>query len=81
MKAIEFIAEVLMIKDMSKINLDSSLVKDLRADELDLIEIVMKFEDVYEIEISDEEWEKCFTIEHVLKLLASKGVSTEFLAF
>ena len=44
--------------DGSAITPDTSLTKDLEADSLDAVEIIMAIEDEYEIEIPDEEAEK-----------------------
>ena len=42
----------------SKITLDSSFVDDLGADSLDQVELVMAFEEEFDIEIPDEAAEK-----------------------
>ena len=42
----------------SKISLDSSFVDDLGADSLDQVELVMAFEEEFDIEIPDEAAEK-----------------------
>ena len=39
------------------INLDSSFVKDLGADSIDVVELVMAFEDEFDIEIPDEDFQ------------------------
>ena len=44
--------------DGSAITPDTSLTKDLEADSLDAVEIIMAIEDEYEIVIPDEEAEK-----------------------
>lgn len=54
----EIIAEQLGIEDDSRITLETSLTKDLEADSLDAVEIVMAIEDEYGIEVPDEEAEK-----------------------
>ncbi len=48
--------------DESKISPETILREDLGADSLDVVELVMEIEDMYEFEISDEEAEKMKTI-------------------
>ncbi len=54
----EIIAEQLGIDDLDTITLNTSLTKDLEADSLDAVEVIMALEDEYSIEIPDEEAEK-----------------------
>lgn len=44
------------------ITMDTNLMKDLEADSLDAVEIIMAIEEEYEIEIPDEEAEKFQTV-------------------
>ena len=46
----------------SDVNMDTNLMKDLSADSLDAVEIIMAIEDEYGIEIPDEEAEKMQTV-------------------
>ena len=57
----EIVAEQLSV-DTSDITLETSLTKDLEADSLDAVEVIMEIEEEYGIEISDEEAEKFVTI-------------------
>lgn len=50
----------------------TDLVKDLKADELDIIEIVMELEDEFEINISDKEKDKWKTVGDMLKCVCEK---------
>lgn len=45
------------------------MYEDLGADSLDAVEIVMEIEDILEIEISDEEWDKCVTVQNAIDLV------------
>ncbi|MDZ7838340.1 MAG: acyl carrier protein [Actinomycetota bacterium] len=45
---------------------ESKFVEDLGADSLDLVELIMSFEDKFGIEISDEEAEKLETVQDAL---------------
>ena len=48
--------------DESKITEDSSFVDDLGADSLDIVELIMAFEEEFDIEIPDEDAEKIKTV-------------------
>lgn len=48
--------------DESLITMESSFINDLEADSLDLVQLMMAFEDEYDMEISDEEAEEISTI-------------------
>ena len=51
-----------MAIDKSELTRETSFVDDLNADSLDTVELVMKFEDEFEMSIPDEEAEKIRTI-------------------
>jgi acyl carrier protein len=53
----EIVASQLSVEE-EKISLDSSFVDDLGADSLDQVELVMAFEEAFDIEIPDEAAEK-----------------------
>jgi acyl carrier protein len=55
------VAEQLGVKEEEVTN-DSSFVDDLGADSLDTVELVMEFEDEFEMSIPDEEAEKIQTV-------------------
>lgn len=44
--------------DESAVTMDTNMMKDLEADSLDAVEIIMAIEDEFDIEIPDEEAEK-----------------------
>ncbi len=48
--------------DESLITMESSFINDLEADSLDLVQLMLAFEDEYDMEISDEEAEEISTI-------------------
>ena len=48
--------------DERLITMDSSFINDLEADSLDLVQLLMAFEDEYDMEISDEEAEEISTV-------------------
>ena len=53
----EIIIEQLQV-DESEVTMDTNMMKDLSADSLDAVEIIMAIEDEFAIEIPDEEAEK-----------------------
>jgi acyl carrier protein len=57
----EIIVELLGV-DESKVTLDASFREDLKADSLDLVELIMKIEEEFGGEISDEEAQKITTV-------------------
>jgi acyl carrier protein len=60
-KVIEIVAEQMGV-DKSEITRETSFVNDLNADSLDTVELVMEFEDEFELSIPDEEAEKIQTV-------------------
>jgi len=48
---------------------ETSFVNDLGADSLDTVELVMEFEDAFDLNISDEEAEKIQTVGDALKYI------------
>ena len=56
--------------DESKITENSSFIDDLGADSLDIVELIMAFEEEFDIEIPDEDAEKMKTIEDAVKYLS-----------
>jgi acyl carrier protein len=54
--------------------LEASFIDDLGADSLDLVELIMEMEEVFGLEIEDEELEKIRTIKDVVDFLKTKGV-------
>ncbi len=65
--------------DAEQVTLQASFVDDLGADSLDLVELIMAFEDefkdeVKELEITDEEAEGLATVQAAIDFLVSKGV-------
>lgn len=73
-KVIEIVAEQLT-KDKAEIKRETAFVTDLNADSLDVVELVMKLEDDFQISIPEEEAEKIQTvgdaIEYIKKGMAS----------
>jgi acyl carrier protein len=55
--------------DESKVTLEASFREDLEADSLDLVELIMAFEDEFGGEISDEDAQKIQTVSDAVKYL------------
>jgi len=62
----ELIAEQLGVEE-DVITVDTNLMKDLEADSLDAVEIIMAIEDEYDIEVPDEDAEKFQTVADIVK--------------
>ena len=62
----EIIIEQLSV-DEDEVTMDTNLMKDLSADSLDAVEIIMAIEDEYGFEIPDEDAEKFQTVEDLVK--------------
>ena len=58
--------------DPAKITLDARFREDLEADSLDLVELIMGFEQEFGGEISDEEAQKIETVGQAVKYLDSR---------
>jgi acyl carrier protein len=52
--------------DESQVDNNASFVEDLGADSLDIVELVMAFEEAFEIEIPDEDAEKIATVKDAI---------------
>jgi acyl carrier protein len=75
-KVKEIIIEKLGV-DAEKVTEDASFVEDLGADSLDTVELVMDFEEEFDLEIPDEEAEKLTTVGSAIKYLQEKLDSGE----
>ena len=78
MEANEVLATVigLFVEDLgideSKVTMDAKLEEDLEIDSLGIVEVVMAFEDEFDIEIDDEELADVSTVGQAVNLLHSK---------
>ena len=71
-KVKKIIAEHLGIDDMSKITDDAKFIDDLGADSLDTVELVMAFEEAFDVEIPDEKAETILTVGDAISHLESQ---------
>ena len=58
--------------DESKISLDSKFIDDLGADSLDTVELVMAFEEQFDIEIPDDAAETILTVQNAVDFIDKK---------
>ena len=56
----------------SKISLDSKFIDDLGADSLDTVELVMAFEEQFDIEIPDDAAETILTVQNAVDFIDNK---------
>jgi acyl carrier protein len=59
--------------DMEKVTSEASFVDDLGADSLDTVELVMAFEEAFNIEIPDEDAEKILKVQDAVKYIEDKS--------
>ena len=75
-KIAEVVAKQLGI-EKEKVTEEASFVNDLGADSLDLVELIMAFEEEFNVEIPDEEAEKLQTVgdaaEYLVKRASQQG--------
>lgn len=66
----KIVVERLGVKE-SSVKLSSSFIEDLGADSLDTVELVMAFQEEFEIEISDDNAESIQTLDDAVKFVKS----------
>jgi len=69
-KVIEIVSEQMGV-DKGEITRDTSFINDLNADSLDTVELVMEFEDEFDMSIPDEEAEKIQTVGAAIDYISS----------
>ena len=55
--------------EADEVQMTSTFVDDLGADSLDIVELIMAFEDKFSIEIPDEQAEKIKTVQDVVEYI------------
>jgi len=75
-KVIDIISEQMGV-DKAEVSRETSFINDLNADSLDTVELVMEFEDEFDMSIPDEEAEKIQTvgaaIDYIVNIAQSQG--------
>ncbi|MFQ6115421.1 MAG: acyl carrier protein [bacterium] len=72
----EIIVEQLGV-DANEVTKEASFIDDLGADSLDTVELVMAFEEEFDIEIPDEDAEKLTTVGQAIEYLEKKLAEKE----
>ena len=70
-RVIKIIVEQLVV-DEKQVTLEASFIDDLGADSLDTVELVMAFEEEFNIEIPDENAEKILKVKHAIDAINDK---------
>ena len=73
-KVIKLVMEQLDVTQ-EQCKLEALFIDDLGADSLDLVELIMEMEEVFGVEIADEELEKIRTIQDAIDFLREKGIN------
>ena len=68
----EIIADQLDV-DKEEITMDTDLMKDLEADSLDAVEIIMALESEFDIEVPDERAEEFKLVSNIVNFLEEKA--------
>jgi acyl carrier protein len=71
-KVSEIIVKKLGVEE-SQVTPDANFTKDLGADSLDTVELIMEFEKEFDVTIEDSDAEKIQTVGEVVKFLEEKG--------
>ncbi len=66
------IVKDLLGADEAKITMEARFREDLEADSLDLVELIMAFEDKFGAEISDEDAQKITTVGEAVKYIDAR---------
>ncbi len=70
-KVIKLISDATKI-GIAKINMETSFVDDLNLDSLDIVELMMKMEDEFGVEIPEEDAEGLKTVKDIVTYLEKK---------
>ncbi len=69
-RVVEIIANQLGIEE-DDVTAEASVIDDLGADSLDVVELVMALEEEFDLEIPDEEAEKITSVQNIFDYMAS----------
>jgi len=71
-KVINIVSEQLSVSK-DEVTLTSNFIDDLKADSLDLVELVMEFEDEFGITVPDDDYEKIRTVGDAIEYIKEKA--------
>lgn len=72
-KVKDIIVEQLSVDDPDRIKPDTSLTKDLEADSLYVVEVIMAIEEEFGIEIPDEDAEKFLCVDDIVDFVEANA--------
>ncbi|HCI29878.1 MAG TPA: acyl carrier protein [Fervidobacterium sp.] len=71
-RVFQIIADQLGI-DVGDVTIEKNLMEDLGADSLDIVDLVMAFEDQFGVKISDQDLSKIKTVKDVIEAIKEKS--------
>jgi len=72
-KVRKMIAEKIPDIDIEDVIPEASLIEDLGADSLTIVELVMSMEEIFDIEIDDDAAEKLVTVQDAIEFIKTKS--------
>ena len=71
-KVLQIVSEQLQVPS-DEVNKESLFVEDLKADSLDIVEMVMEFEDAFDVTIPDDDYDKIKTVGDAVNYIEEKS--------
>lgn len=71
-KVVSIVADQLSV-DAADVTREASFIDDLKADSLDVVEMVMEFEDSFDITIPDDDYDKIRTVGDAIDYIEEKS--------
>ena len=72
-KVKKVIAEKIPEIDIEDVVPEASLIEDLGADSLTIVELIMSMEEIFDMEIDDEDAEKLVTVQDAIDFIKTKS--------
>ncbi len=72
-KVKEILCDQLDLEDEEKVTLDASIMDDLGADSLDIVDLVMSIEEEFGVEIPDDQVENVKTVGDMVKYIEANS--------
>lgn len=73
-QVMDIVSEQLSVQ-REEVTREKAFVEDLKADSLDVVELVMRFEDTFSVTIPDEDYEKIRTVGDAIDYIEERGKS------